>query len=158
MSASVGNGDPVATDQDPPSITTSTKGEEKVFGGLTAREASMRAVAARAARRASQEGTTSQKIARAFDSLTQSDWDRAVKGALGNASGMQALTRLLDRVAGAPEVEETEEGLSPAERQAALDLLRTQVSQARGEGGVHLSVVDSVSVPREEAGGEGEGD
>lgn len=126
---------PADTGEDPVPTTTPTQGGEARFGGLTPKEASERAAQARAARRALEEGTTSQKIARAFDRLSQSDWDRAVKGALGSASGMQALTRLLDRVAGSEAAPDEEEGtLTPAERQAALDVLRGMVAEAGGEG------------------------
>lgn len=155
MSDPVEVADPAGTEGSPDSTTTSTRGEEARFGGLTPREASARAAQARAARREQEEGTTPQKIARAFDRLSQADWDRAVKGALGSASGMQALTRLLDRVASTGETEAEEEGtLSPAERQAALDALRA-LSQGRGEGEASSSTSASAASPQEQAGGDG---
>jgi hypothetical protein len=151
---------PVPAEEAEPDLDTTTttpereeggsEGTGERWGGLTPREAALRGVAARRAKQAREEGTTSQKITRAFDGLTQTDWDRAVRGALGSASGMQALTRLLDRVQGTQQEEAGEDvTLTPDERARILAAFAS-----RGGGDATSAASPSTTLHVEDAGGE----
>jgi hypothetical protein len=95
------------------------------------------------------------QIQRAFDGLTQKDWNDAVKSALGSATGMQALTRLLDRVQGTAGQDEVDDvTLSPAERAAILSRFAARAEEA-GAGGDPLSPSTSDHVGDDEETGGG---
>ena len=141
-----------------------SEGTARLFGGLTAREASERAALARKARREQQEaereaaqGTSlASKIERALSSLTQSDVDAMVRTLTGSATGAQTLVRLMDVAAGRTEAEGAE-GEQPLTHDERARILASFASRAQGEEGESDPASSSTSEGQEgTTGGEGE--